>query len=172
MSILLKQFVLSCKTKSKCLLEMPWLFHDLAIENSVAMNILLSSVMLSRSVIFNSCNTLDCNRPGSSVYEIFQARILEWVAVSFSRGSSRARDWTCVSWTGRWILCYQATWEASALTCFCAICLWCRDFILHHIFHIHIHQDPVKISLLFWLYWKKIALSHFPSEVVGVWASL
>ena len=35
--------------------------------------------------------------PGSSVHGILQARILEWVAISFSRGSSRPRDWTQVS---------------------------------------------------------------------------
>ena len=35
--------------------------------------------------------------PGSSVYGIFQARILGWVAISFSRGSSQPRDWTQVS---------------------------------------------------------------------------
>ena len=35
--------------------------------------------------------------PGSSVHGIFQARILEWIAVSFSRGSSQPRDWTWVS---------------------------------------------------------------------------
>ena len=35
--------------------------------------------------------------PGSSIHGIFQARILEWVAISFSRGSSRPRDWTQVS---------------------------------------------------------------------------
>ena len=34
------------------------------------------------------CDPMDCNPPGSSVHEIFQARILEWVAISFSRGSS------------------------------------------------------------------------------------
>ena len=34
------------------------------------------------------CNTMDCNSPGSSVHGILQARILEWVALSFSRGSS------------------------------------------------------------------------------------
>ena len=46
----------------------------------------------------DSCNPMDCSLPGSSVHEIFQARIkLEWVAVSFSKGSSRPRDWTCVS---------------------------------------------------------------------------
>ena len=32
---------------------------------------------------------MDCNLPGSSVYGIFQSRILEWVAISFSRGSSQ-----------------------------------------------------------------------------------
>ena len=34
------------------------------------------------------CDPTDCNPQGSSVHEIFQARILEWVAISFSRGSS------------------------------------------------------------------------------------
>ena len=37
------------------------------------------------------CNTMDCSPPGSSVHWIFQARILEWVAIPFSRGSSRPR---------------------------------------------------------------------------------
>ena len=38
------------------------------------------------------CNPMDCSLPGSSVYAIFQAGILEWVAISFSRGSSWPRD--------------------------------------------------------------------------------
>ena len=38
------------------------------------------------------------------VHGIFQGRILEWGAISFSRGSSQSRDQTCVSWIGRWIL--------------------------------------------------------------------
>ena len=46
----------------------------------------------------------DCSLPGSSVHGILQARILEWVAVPSSRGSSQPRDWTCVSCIGRWIL--------------------------------------------------------------------
>ena len=49
---------------------------------------------VSHSVVSNS---LDCNPPCSSVHEIFQAGILEWVAISFSRGSSWSRDWTWVS---------------------------------------------------------------------------
>ena len=34
------------------------------------------------------CNPVDCSLPGSSIHGIFQARVLEWVAISFSRGSS------------------------------------------------------------------------------------
>ena len=44
------------------------------------------------------CNPMDCSPPGSSVHGILQARILEWVAISFSWGSSRQRDQTWVSW--------------------------------------------------------------------------
>ena len=40
------------------------------------------------------CDPMDCNLPGSSVHGIFQARTLEWVAISFSRGSSRPRAQT------------------------------------------------------------------------------
>ena len=45
------------------------------------------------------CDPMDYSLPGSSVYGIFQARILEWVAISLSRGSSQSRDWTQVSCT-------------------------------------------------------------------------
>ena len=44
-----------------------------------------------------SCPTLDGSLPGSSIHGIFQASVLEWAAVSFSRGSSQTRDWTWVS---------------------------------------------------------------------------
>ena len=43
------------------------------------------------------CEPMDCSLPGSSIHGIFQARILEWVAISFSRGSSWPRNWTQVS---------------------------------------------------------------------------
>ena len=42
------------------------------------------------------CEPLDSSLPGSSVHRILQARILEWIAISFSRGSSRSRNWTQV----------------------------------------------------------------------------
>ena len=43
------------------------------------------------------CDPMDYNTPGSTVHGILQARVLEWVAVSFSRGSSQPRDQTQVS---------------------------------------------------------------------------
>ena len=53
------------------------------------------------SLVIRSCLTLcdpmDCSPPGFSVHGIFQARILEWVAISYSRGSSQPRDRTQVS---------------------------------------------------------------------------
>ena len=59
-------------------------------------------------------NSLDCSLPGSSVYGTFQARILEWVAIS-SRKSSWSVHQTCVSsisCIGRHILYHWVTWEA------------------------------------------------------------
>ena len=61
----------------------------------------LESYGQSESSVTQSCPTLcdpmDCSLPGSSVHGIFQARILEWVAISFSRGSSQPRDRSRVS---------------------------------------------------------------------------
>ena len=57
-----------------------------------------TGVCVSRSVMLDSfCDPTDCSPPGSSVHEILQARILEWVAIPFSRGSSQPRDQTQVS---------------------------------------------------------------------------
>ena len=53
--------------------------------------------LLSRVTL---CDPVDCSLPGSSVHGILQARILEWVTISFSRGSSRLRDRTRVSHIG------------------------------------------------------------------------
>ena len=60
-------------------------------------------VIIIISEVAHSCLTLgdpmDCSPPGSSVHGILQERILEWVAISFSRGSSQPRDRTWVSCT-------------------------------------------------------------------------
>ena len=69
----------------------------------------------SRSVVSHSLQPMDCSLPGSSVHGIYQARILEWVAISSSRGSSRPKDRTqvsCIFHIGRQILYRWATREA------------------------------------------------------------
>ena len=62
----------------------------------------------------DSCIATDCSPPGSTVHGILQARILEWVVISFSRGSSQPRNWTQGFYTtGR----FFTNW-ASSLFCF------------------------------------------------------
>ena len=63
-------------------------------------------------------NPMDCSSPGSSAHGISQARILEWVAISFSRGSSQLRNQPHLSYgscIGRWILYHCATWDVQVL---------------------------------------------------------
>ena len=61
------------------------------------------------------CDPMDCSPPGSSVHGILQARILEWVAMPSSRGSSQARDWTQVSCTAGGLFTIWTTREAHKL---------------------------------------------------------
>ena len=66
------------------------------------------------------CNSTDCNPPGSFVHGIRRARILDWVAVPSSRGSSWLRDQTCVSYvscTGRWTLYHERHFSSFAQSC-------------------------------------------------------
>ena len=64
-------------------------------------NYLYCECKVKENEVTQSCRTLcdpmDSSLPGSAVHGIFQARILEWAAISFSRGSSQPRDQTCVS---------------------------------------------------------------------------
>ena len=73
---------------------------------STAVHARAKSLQSSRTL----CDPMDGSPPGSSVLGILQARILEWVAVPASRGSSRPGDQTCVSCifcTGRCVLHHQ-----------------------------------------------------------------
>ena len=62
-----------------------------------ACNLRMKIESVSHSFLFYSLRPMDCSHPGSSVYRIVQARILQWVAISFSRVSSWPREWTQVS---------------------------------------------------------------------------
>ena len=67
----------------------------------------------SHSVVSNSlCDPMDCSLPGSSVHGILQARMLEWVAILLTRGSSWPRDWTQVSCIAGRFLTVWATRDA------------------------------------------------------------
>ena len=77
-------------------------------------------------VVTKSCptlyNAIDCRLPGFSVHGTSQARMLEWVAISSSRGSSRPRDWTWISCVGRQIFYH---WKARL-----SICRPCKYYYL------------------------------------------
>ena len=84
---------------------LPWYPWSIATESE---SVSLSLVWL--------CDPIDCSPPGSSVHRILQARILEWAAISFSRGSSKPRDWTWVPalLAGFYHLSYQLrAWQQS-----------------------------------------------------------
>ena len=51
-------------------------------------------LLFHHQVLCDSCDPMDCSPPGSSVHGALQARILDWVAISVSKGSSQPRDQT------------------------------------------------------------------------------
>ena len=74
-----------------------------------------AAAAMSRQSCPTLCDPMDGSLPGSSVHEISQARILEWVTIYSSRGSSIPRDRTHISYVsciGRQVLYHSATWEA------------------------------------------------------------
>ena len=71
----------------------------------------MSSVAQSCPIL---CKPVDCSPPDSSVHRL-QARILEWVALSYSMGSSQPRDWTHIFCSGRRVLHHCTAWEAQVL---------------------------------------------------------
>ena len=73
-----------------CLFIIPILLRLLIV-------MIISISMLVTQFCLTLCNPMDYSPPGSSVHGIFQARILKWVAIPFSRGFSQTRAWTQVS---------------------------------------------------------------------------
>ena len=74
------------------------------------------------------CDPTDCSPPGSSVHGILQTRILEWVAVPSSRGSSQPRDGTCIFLSlpafAAGFFTTRPIWEAPVCVCMCMyICI-------------------------------------------------
>ena len=86
---------------------------------------------------------LDCSPPGSFVYGILQARILQWVAYPFSRGSSQPRDQTWVSCIAGRFFTIWATWEAP-----CNVYVY-QITILYtmHILQFYVNYASIKLKL-------------------------
>ena len=84
------------------------------------------SHVLVTQLCLTLCDSMDCSPPGSSVYGILQARILEWVAISFSKESSWPSNRTCVSCIAGRFFTNWATREAP---------LWCICIANHHDIH-------------------------------------
>jgi len=97
------------------------------------------------------CDPMDCSPPGSSVNGIFQARTLEWVAISSSRGSSQPRDQTwvsCISCIGRPVvppgkpMCVCFNWSIVTLQChvsFCCTTVWISYMDIYIPFPLELH---------------------------------
>ena len=85
-----------------------WVSFLFKVSNSVTIHspVCVCVYMCAQSCL-TLCDSMDCSLPWSTVHGVLQARILEWVALPFSRGTSWPRDWTCVSYVsciGRWVL--------------------------------------------------------------------
>ena len=82
----------------------------------VLVHLILITCSVSQSRL-TLCDPLDCSPPGSSVHGILKARILEWVAISSSRGSAWPRDRTCLPRLLHWgsIFYHWAGWEDQQL---------------------------------------------------------
>ena len=83
------------------------------------------------SVLSSSLRPYGLGPPASSAHGLFQARILEWVAISYSRGSSQPRDWTWVSYIScivRWILYTVLPGKPQDLKILCAKCHQCSSW--------------------------------------------
>ena len=103
---------------------------------------------------------MDCSPPGSSVHGILQTRILEWLAISSSRGASWCRDQAPVPWgfcTGRQILHHWVTWEVPS------------------VYHIHFHPWLGYLGITnfgkleIWLFKAKFVVHYYEHNIRNAW---
>ena len=116
---------------------------------------------------------MECSPPGSSVHGISQARILEWISISFSKEPSHPRGPTHISCIGRWILFHWATWEAPLMsTCCSSISKTCPTLHPHGLQHTRLpcpsssHHLPEFAQLL--VHWINDAIQ--PSHPVSAFS--
>ena len=109
----------------------------------------------------DSCDLLNCTLPGSSVHGISQARILEWVAISFSMGSSQHRDWSHLSCiVGRFFTIEPDSFPLEVPTCVIS-----SVRLLSHIWL----YDPMDCSMLgFPVHYQLLELTQTMSVKLGM----
>ena len=111
------------------------------------------------------CDPMDCSPPCSSVHGIFQARIVERVAISYSSGSSRSRNRTWVSYiscNGRQILYYYATWEAQDMYMHICACVC--------VFHIYVCVR-MCVCVYIYIYIFPTSILPFLLTTIDTWPS-
>ena len=109
---------------------------------------------LAHPVMSDFCDFLDCSPPGSSVHGIPQTKILGWVAIFFSRGSSQLRDQTCVSC----ISCIAGRFFTSELSGQHNQCVFTVMLV-----------SVVTRDQVFYYDWKNIHYSHIRPDVIFIW---
>ena len=97
------------------------------------------------------CNPMECSPLGSPIHRIVQARILECVAISYSRGSSQPRYQTRVSCIDRWILylCEAVKAECHNLQCTEGVQQCINELVKSATFLEGRYRDPLKMGLGF-----------------------
>ena len=118
--------------------------------NVVSIHFLITVLALVTQLCPMLCDPMDCSPPGSSAHGILQARILEWFAISYSKGSSQPKDRTLVSWIAGVFFTVWGTREALLNTG-----LTLSPFT---------HNTFIAITNLswisFWIQCKRVIISH------------
>ena len=115
--------------------------HCVPVRTAWFLNVLCASVLRDVGL----CNPMDCSLPGSSVHGVFQARALEWGAVSYSGGSS---------WPGQGAspcpLCHVSSlplWSTTTIIVFMILVTspWCSKYIIKHVERCLLHAEGPKL---------------------------
>ena len=99
---------------------------------------------------------MDCSSPGSSVHGIFQERILEWIAIPFSRASSRPRDWALQADS----LSAEPPWKPILLTGDAI-----SSFLPYNTTNTVLSDEPAKVHLCTYQFLKLRTVTQLPAAI-------
>ena len=115
--------------------------HFVPVRTAWFLNVLCASALRDVGL----CDPMDCSLPGSSVHGVFQARALEWGAVSSSGGSSRPRQGASPC-----PLCHVSSlplWSTTTIIVFMILVTspWCSKYIIKHVERCLLHAEGPKL---------------------------